>query len=153
MEKLDDLTFNTMLNILQSGIWLLNDLETYLRPLNMSQARLSIMLTIQNSENGDINPNTIAKITGKSKAGITRTIIKLSEDGLISILPDNIDGRSKKLSLTAKGNEYLKKIIPEYNIRLIEMSSRFTNEDKKMLNILLSKINFLDNEKQLWNLS
>lgn len=152
MEKLDDLTFNTMLNILQSGIWLLNDLETYLRPLNMSQARLSIMLTIQNSENGDINPNTIAKITGKSKAGITRTIIKLSEDRLISIFPDNLDGRSKRLILTSKGKEYLNKIIPEYNKRLIEMSSRFSSEDKKMLNILLSKINFLDNEKQLWSL-
>ncbi len=153
MKKLDDLTFNTMLNVLQSGIWLLNDLETYLRPLGMSQARLTILLTIQNSEDGLVNPNTIAQITGKSKAGITRIMQKLSEDKLIVISKDNVDGRSKKLSLTKKALEYLDKIIPEYNERLLEMSSNFSSEDKKALNSLLNKINFLDAKKKLWSLA
>ena len=91
-----------MLNLLKSGIWLLNDLETYLRPLNMSQARLSILLYIENSAEGIISPKDLAKLTGKSKPGITRMMDKLFENGFISIKQDDVDGRKKKLCLTKK---------------------------------------------------
>lgn len=151
MKRLDDLTFNTMLNVLQSGIWLLNDFETYLRPFNMSQARFAILLTLQHSETGEINPNEMAKITGKSKAGIARIIQKLSEDNLIVTSKDSCDGRGKKISLTSKGSALLKDIIPDYNQRISDMGSNLSPDEKKTLNNLLNKINFLDKEKKLWS--
>ena len=150
MKKIDDLTFYTMLNVLQSGIWLLNDLETYLRPLNMSQARLSILLSIDNSTDGMISPKELAKTTGKSKPGITRIIDKLSEDGFISIEHSDVDGRRKKLCLTENGRELLGKIVPEYNLRIIKMSSNLSKEEKQILNKLLGKINFIEKDRTLW---
>ncbi|MBI9097552.1 MAG: MarR family transcriptional regulator [Spirochaetaceae bacterium] len=143
MEKLDDLTFNTMLSVLQSGMWLLNDLETYLRPLDMSQARLSILLAITESSDGIISPKDIARITGKSRPAITRTIDSLSERGLLSINRDFEDGRRKKLTLTVKGQELLNTLIPTYNQQILAMCSRFTEEEKLLLGKLLGKINFL----------
>ena len=142
-----------MLNLLKSGIWLLNDLETYLRPLNMSQARLSILLYIENSAEGIINPKDLAKLTGKSKPGITRMMDKLFENGFISIKQDDVDGRKKKLCLTKKGKQLMGKIIPEYNLRIMEMSLNLTNEEKQTLNKLLGKINFLEKDKTLWQSS
>ena len=153
MKKIDELTFYTMLNVLQSGIWLLNDLETYLRPLNMSQARLSVLLSIDNSSDGIISPKELAKITGKSRPGITRIIDKLSGDGFISMKHNHVDGRSKQLCLTKKGKGLLSKIIPEYNVRIMNMSSKLTNEEKRILNTLLGKINFLENDRTLWRSS
>ena len=143
MGKLDDLTFNTMLSVLQSGMWLLNDLETYLRPLDMSQARLSILLAITETSDGIISPKDIARITGKSRPAITRTIDSLSERGLLSINRDFEDGRRKKLTLTVKGQELLNTLIPTYNQRILAMCSRFTEEEKLLLGKLLGKINFL----------
>ena len=149
MNNIDDLTFNTMFSVLQSGMWLLNDLEAYLRPLDLSQAKLSILLAIKESPDGIISPNEIARITGKSRPAITRTIEKLSEIGIVSISLDTSDGRRKILSLTQSGQNLLDKIIPEYNNRLFEMSSGFTQNEKQQLIQLLKKINFLDKEKQL----
>lgn len=146
---IDDLTFNAMYSVLQSGMWLLNDLETFLRPYDLSQARLSILLAIQESEEGNINPNVIAGITGKSRPAITRTIEKLSKDGLIAVEQDLADGRGKKLRLTAASEELLEEIVPEYNKRICEMSSSFSESDKEQLISLLKKINFLDKEKVL----
>ena len=149
MNEIDDLTFNTMYSVLQSGMWLLNDLESYLRPLNLSQAKLSILLAIKESADGIISPNEIAQITGKSRPAITRAIEKLSETGIVSISIDNSDGRRKRLSLTESGQKLLDKIIPEYNKRLIEMSSEFNQDEKVQIIHLLRKIKFLHKEKQL----
>ena len=45
------------------------------------------------------------------------------------------------------------KIIPEYNLRIMEMSLNLTNEEKQTLNKLLGKINFLEKDKTLWQSS
>ncbi len=147
--NIDDLTFSTMYNIMQSGMWLLNDLEHYLRPFNMSHARLTVLLMLKESNRREIRPKDIAKITGKSKPAITRMVEKLLHDGLISIDQDELDGRVKKLSLTSEGNSLLKRIIPEYNKRIIKMSSSLSNNDKLQINTLLKKVNYLDDERTL----
>ncbi len=144
MNKMDDLTFNAMLSVLQSGMWLLNDLEDYLRPLKMSQARLSILLAVTGSIDGVISPKDIAAITGKSRPAITRTIEKLSEQGFLLNNRDFHDGRRKKLVLTKKGQNLLNKIIPEYNSRILKISAGLTEKDKQMLIELLGKIRFTD---------
>ena len=148
-DKIDDMTFTAMYSVLQSGMWLLNDLETYLRPLKMSQAKLSILLAITASKEGIVSPHEIARITGKSRPGITRIIEKLSEEGFIAINRDYQDGRRKKLSLTVEGEDLLNRIIPEYNLRIINMSSKLTEQEKSQLIKILGKINFLDKEKRI----
>lgn len=149
MRKIDDLTFTAMYSVLQSGMWLLNDFESYLRPLDLSQARFTILLAINESVDGIISPNEIARITGKSRPAITRMIEKLSGNNLLSINKNFHDGRRKKLALTEKGQTLLNQIIPEYNRRVLAMSSGFTDEEKHQLIKLLGKINFLDKEKRI----
>ncbi len=115
----------------------------------MSQARLTVLLMLENSKDPMINPKDIARITGKSRPAVTRMIEKLSQDGLLSIHQDTFDGRSKMLRLTEVGKNVLQKIIPKYNARVIRMSSSLTDVEKQQINILLRKINFIDSKKVL----
>ncbi len=59
--KLDDLTFFSMLSLLQGGMWLLNDLENYMKPFGLSQGRLSILLAITESQGGIVSPGDLAR--------------------------------------------------------------------------------------------
>ncbi len=140
VEKIDDLTFAALFQVLQSGMGLLNDLESYLRPLGMSQARLSLLLAITETEEGFVSPHEIAAITGKSRPGITRMIDKLEEDGLISVNRNYLDRRRKQLALTGRGEALLNRIVPEYNERLLALSAPFTDSEKRELIRLLGKI-------------
>ncbi len=147
--KLDDLTFSAMYNIMQSGMWILNDLESYLRPLGMSQARLTVLLMLQEETGKVLKAKDIARTTGKSKPAITRMIEKLSEEGLVLVEGDDTDGRAKRLMLSEEGARLLEKIIPEYNERVRIMSAKFSTGDKLQLNRLLKQISFFDEEKVL----
>jgi len=147
--KIDDLTFYSVYGVLQSGMWLLNDLEAYLKPHDMSQGRLAIMLAILQSSDGVINPKYIAEITGKSRPTITRMVEKLELDGLISSMPDVCDARSKCIRLTRRGELLLDKVIPEYNKRIHEMSAALDSKDKKQLLAILQRLNFPGTDKKL----
>jgi DNA-binding MarR family transcriptional regulator len=145
--KLDDLTFFSMLSLLQGGMWLLNDLEIYLKPFGLSQGRFSILLAITESQKEIISPGDLARRTGKSRPTVTRMIERLDKDGLITIHSDKDDRRSKMLSLTDKATKLLEKVIPVYNERIRLMSAALNDGDKRRLMTLISKIDFLDADR------
>jgi DNA-binding MarR family transcriptional regulator len=145
--KLDDLTFFSMLSLLQGGMWLLNDLEIYLKPFGLSQGRLSILLAITESQTEIISPGDLARRTAKSRPTVTRMIERLDKDGLITIHSDKDDRRSKILSLTDKATKLLEKVIPVYNERIRLMSAALNDGDKRRLITLISKIDFLDADR------
>ncbi len=147
--KLDNLTFNTMYGVLQSGMWLLNDIEQFLAPMKMSQGRLTILLNLTSNSNGEINPMEIAKITGKSRPTITKMIERLVADGHIKSKPSRKDSRKKVLRITESGKDLLTQIVPGYNRRLRNMSEELTSQDKRDLLRILGKISFLDPEKKI----
>ncbi len=145
--KLDDLTFFPMLSLLQGGMWLLNDLENYMKPFGLSQGRLSILLAITESQGGIVSPGDLARQTGKSRPTVTRMIERLDEDGLITIHSDKDDRRSKMLSLSDKATKLLEKVIPVYNERIRLMSAGLNDGDKRQLMTLISRIDFLDADR------
>ncbi len=145
--ELDDLTFFSMLSLLQGGMWLLNDLENYLKPFGLSQGRLSILLEITESQGGIVSPGDLARQTGKSRPTVTRMIERLDKDGLITVHSDNDDRRSKILSLTDKATNLLEEVIPVYNERIRLMSVALNDGDKRQLMALISKIDFFDKDR------
>lgn len=146
---LDKLTFGAMYGVLQSGMWLLNDLEKFLAPMKMSQGRLAILLNISESDEGLVSPMEIARITGKSRPTITKMIERLEKDGLIHSRPSPGDRRMKKLQITEAGTLLLDEIVPGYNRRLRDMSAGLTDDDKVSLLDILGRINFLDPGKRI----
>jgi len=147
--KLDDLTFSSLLSVLQGGMWLLNDIESFLRNYDLSHGRFSILLAIMESSDESNLSKNIAHRLGKSKVTISKMIKKLEEDLLIECINDPLDGRAKKINLSKKGDDLLSVLIPIYNNRIIEMTKNLTSEDKEQLMNIISKIDFLDKSKKI----
>jgi DNA-binding MarR family transcriptional regulator len=147
--KLDDLTFYSVYSVLQTGMWLLNDLESYLKPFGLSQGRLAILLSILESKEGHINPKYIAEITGRSRPTIARMIEKLELKGLIEVKAVIEDARQKQVRLSSKGQALLEQIIPEYNKRIQQIVVELDKQDKQELLSLLVKLKFPGTEKSL----
>jgi DNA-binding MarR family transcriptional regulator len=146
---LDNLTFYSILGVLQSGMWLLNDIEEFLKQYNISHGRFSILLIILEKKEQPLQAKEVAQKLGKSRPTITNMINKLHKDGFITITHDKRDGRAKILSLTGKAVDFLNLCIPEYNKRIVAMSIDLSNEEKSQLMNILAKINFLDNTKKI----
>ncbi|MCP4176153.1 MAG: hypothetical protein GY756_00125 [bacterium] len=146
---LDNLTFYSMLSILQGGLWLQNDIEKFLKDYGISHGRFSILISILESSDKSMLPIEMARKLGKSKPTISKMIQKLEDDKYLITRIDINDGRTKRLVLTKKANDLLDNVIPLYNKRLAEMSSGLTDTDKSRLMEIMAKINFLDSSKQI----
>lgn len=149
VSKLDNLTFYSMLSILQGGMWLLNDLEKYLKPFGLSQGRFSILLSVAEARGESMNPDSLALITGKSRPTVSSMMERLRLDELISIWIDPEDKRRRILEVTLKATKLLEEIIPEYNERIRRMSSNLSDDEKKQLMNIISRVNFLDPLKKI----
>ncbi|MCP4164188.1 MAG: hypothetical protein GY760_29355 [Deltaproteobacteria bacterium] len=149
VKLLDNLTFYSMLSILQGGLWLQNDIEKFLKDYGISHGRFSILISILESSDKSMLPIEMARILGKSKPTISKMIQKLEDDKYLITRVDINDGRTKRLVLTKKANDLLDIVIPLYNKRLAEMSSGLTDRDKSQLMEIMAKINFLDSSKQI----
>lgn len=146
---LDDVTFYSILGVLQGGMWLLNDIEEFLKQYNISHGRFSILLIILEAKDHPIQAKEIAQRLGKSKPTIKKMIDKLYQDNYITITQDKRDSRAKLLALTGKAVGFLNISIPEYNKRLTLMGAELSHDEKKQLMTLLAKINFLDPSKKI----
>lgn len=143
-KPIDDLTFQSMYAVLQGGMKLLNDLESFLSPYGLSQGRFAILLVMIESQGKEISPSYLAEVSGKSRPTVTKMVEKLLKEGLVLKKKGAADGRSKTLALTVKGEDLLNKIIPLYNKRILHMSAPLSEDDKKQLISLISKIAFLE---------
>jgi DNA-binding MarR family transcriptional regulator len=147
--RIDDLTFYSMLAVLQGGMWLLNDIEEFLKAYGISHGRFSILLALMQSNDAAMISREIAMMLGKSKPTVARMLTRLASDGLIRLDSDRTDGRKKRIGLTQKANALLGRIVPEYNKRIAAMSKGLTVGDKRSLMRNIAKIDFLDPSKAI----
>jgi DNA-binding MarR family transcriptional regulator len=145
----DDLNFYSMLGVLQSGMWLQSDIESYLGNYRLSHGRFSILLSLTDAEHNGLIGNELATQLGVAKPTIARMVQKLIDEDYLTVSSEADDSRAKKYSLTRKAKDLLQRIIPGYLLRLRVMSAGLTDSDKQELINILSKINFLDPRKMI----
>jgi len=145
----DEITFYSLLAVLQSGMWLLSDIERYLSRYKLSHGRFSILLSLVESAHSTLAGVELATILGVSKPTITRMIGRLVGDGYLTCSADESDLRRKKYLLTKKATTLLEKIVPGYLRRLGVISGTLTEIDKHRLVEILSRLNFLDPRKTI----
>jgi len=148
-DRLDDLSFYSLLGVLQSGMWLQADLEKFLSKFGLSHGRFSILLAIESATEGDLIGNDLALRLGVSKPTIAKMTTRLLQDGLLRCDMDGKDGRKRHYHLTEKAKEILDRVIPLYVQRLRAMTALLDSGEKSELLVTLSKIDFLDARKVL----
>jgi len=130
-------------------MWLLNDIEDFLKPGGISHDRLSILLALQQSADEVLISREIAAMLGKSTPTVARMLERLANDGLIRVHGDSADGRKKRIALTGKATVLLGRIVPAYNRRIAKLCRGLTAADKGNLMRIIAKIDFLDPRKAI----
>lgn len=136
----DNFTFDCLVPVLEKGMAMQNDIEEYLRPFNISHGRFSIILTLY-GHNRSMKPGELAEVLKRKRPTITGMLKKLVKEEYISEVVSPEDGRSKEVQLNSKALDLLTKIIPEYNLRIVEMGKNLTDDEKVLLKKLVNKIN------------
>ena len=142
--RVDDLTFYALLSVLQGGMWLLNDIEDFLKPYGISHGRFSILLALLQSADAALISREIAVLLGKSKPTVARMLERLASDGLIRRHGDSADGRKQRITLTGEATALLGRIVPAYNRRIARMCRGLTAADKRNLMRIIARVDFLD---------
>lgn len=90
-------------------------LEAFFATHSLSQLRFLVLIVIDREPDRDaLSVTEIVNRLDISKPVMTRTLAKLSQDGLVSMKAAASDARSKKVSLTELGKRKLTDILPDY---------------------------------------
>jgi DNA-binding MarR family transcriptional regulator len=89
---------------------------------------------------GPLEPKSAARLTGMSRAAVSNLMKPLVADGLLDRVPDERDGRSVQLSLTDAGHEEMVSVFREHNEREFGWTGALTEEEQRILVLLLGKL-------------
>lgn len=94
---------------------LIRELESYFTTHDLSQLRfLTLILIDREPERSSLAASEIAERLDVSRPVVTRTLQNLEQAGLISVLKNENDARSKEIFLTKLGQGKLDEVLPGY---------------------------------------
>ena len=82
------------LNILHTGTWSLKGRRLFLRGMDLNQARLIVLVLLDNSENGSMRSSELAEHASVSRATITGLLDTLEKAGFVERTDDVRDRRA-----------------------------------------------------------
>ncbi|WP_244422363.1 MarR family winged helix-turn-helix transcriptional regulator [Bradyrhizobium sp. ORS 285] len=106
--------------IRQAQLWVFEDFNATLAPLDIRPAQYSILVVVR--DNPGLSQMALSEVLGISRSGIIPPLDELQERGLLERLPSS-DRRTNALHLTAVGTELLARadrLVQEHEQRLID---------------------------------
>jgi len=110
-----------------------------LRPFDLNYVSFSTLMMLFGSHDNAVNPSKLCDVTGESRTNMTRIVDDLVARGYIKRHPSTDDRRRVVLTLTAKGEGLVRKILPPLWEEQIKIYQRFATDEKKSLEDLLKK--------------
>jgi MarR family transcriptional repressor of emrRAB len=83
-----------------------------LRPYGLSYAEYNVLMMIDASPDGTLNPSQLSDAAGEKSANVTRLTSQLVDKGLIQRMPSAEDRRMLLLRLTDAGERLIEALIP-----------------------------------------
>jgi DNA-binding MarR family transcriptional regulator len=115
------------------------DLEASVhRPRGRSWAAFRLLFVIWLA--GPLEPSNAARLTGSSRAAVSNLTKTLVADGLLQRVPGEQDGRYVVLSLTPGGEAEMVETFRVHNEREFDWVGALTDEEQKILVLLLDKL-------------
>jgi len=103
------------LRMMRTGSLLIRELEAYFAQHDLSQLRFLTMILIDREPGrDDLRASEIADRLDVSRPVVTRTLQGLEKAGLVTLSDDPDDARSRKVALTAAGQDKLSEVLPGY---------------------------------------
>lgn len=117
--------------------------QDYLEPLGLSEGKFYVLCDLFSEEllgHDDPSPSEIAEHLGVTRATITGLLDGLERDGYLERRGDSQDRRALSIHLTEKARAFIDRFIPEQVERMKQIMSVFSEEEKRTLIALLSRI-------------
>lgn len=93
-----------------------------LRPLGLTNGQFSLMMSLNRSDPPTMT--TVAALLAMDRTTVTAALKPLERRGLVRMTPDQLDRRSRRLSLTAQGKALLAAAMPVWEKTHRDVESR-----------------------------
>ena len=130
----------TFLQLLRTGDELLALDEQVLSSFGTRHGRFNLLMMLKHCALGKATPASLAEKTGVTRATISGLLDGLEKQGLVERCPDPENRRSIQVKLTARGQEFLEKIRPDYCRWFTSVVETLDEDERRQLLMLLEKI-------------
>ena len=110
------------------------------RRFGISRGKFGVLLVLYHRRKA-LAPSDLARLTGMTRASISKMLIQLKAEALIQETIANEDGRQRRVELTEEGRQEIRKMLPLHYQRVYRLMSRLSDEEKRTLIDILKKLN------------
>jgi len=141
--EMDPSACEVFINLLRTGDEVFRLMHAHYHGHSISQGRFVVLIMLFDELAGCSSAHTPAELAeqaGVTRATMTGLIDTLERDGLVHREPDLADRRRLSVSLTKKGDTFIKALLPVHFRRITELMSPLNENERKTLVRLLNKI-------------
>jgi DNA-binding MarR family transcriptional regulator len=138
--SLDPTALEAFLHLLRTGDTVFEAKNEFLARHGVSQGRFTVMMLLNRCGDADSTPAELADAAGVTRATMTGLIDTLEKDGFVQREIDRDDRRAVRVSLTRKGRDFMKSILPDYFRRVSAIIHPLSEPERKQLVRLLQKL-------------
>ncbi|MBX3039376.1 MAG: MarR family transcriptional regulator [Bdellovibrionaceae bacterium] len=135
----DPLSLYTHMWLRLLGTTLEDSVETFLRRLDMSSGRFLLLMFLELRSQG-MKPSEIAANLSVTQATVTGLIDGLEQTGFVQRREHEKDRRACVVTLTDKGQTFIRENRPQFTKKLSEIYSPLATEERQQLITLLEKL-------------
>ena len=127
--------------LVKYNAWLMQELlNKGLEDFGLTASAYIAMTMINSSTDHTANPSDLSLCTGETRANMTRICDDLVAQGLLQRVTSSVDRRRIDLSLTEKGLDLLKDIVPKIREKNRKIFSVFSDDEREALEKSLLKL-------------
>ena len=130
----------TCLRMLRLHTDVLAAFEAHFTRHGLSRGRFFVMMLLFRDPKKGLRPAELAEKAGVTRATMTGLLDGLERACLIRRDPNTKDRRTLSVRLTAKGKQYMHRMLPEHFRRISGLMSSLSIKEKESLLLLLGKV-------------
>jgi DNA-binding MarR family transcriptional regulator len=100
------------------------------RPFDLTNQQFSLLMSLNRPEPPTMGP--VADLLAIDRTTLTAALKPLERRGLVKVLPNPKDGRSRVLKLTPKGKQLLEKAMPVWESAHADLDERLKGESEAL---------------------
>jgi DNA-binding MarR family transcriptional regulator len=106
------------------------------RPFDLTNQQFSLLMSLNRPEPPAMGP--VAELLAIDRTTLTAALKPLERRGLVRVLPNPEDGRSRVLKLTAKGKKLLEEAMPVWESTHAELDEKLAGEAESLRKALMA---------------
>ena len=130
-----------MLNIFVTADLLGKEADRVLQPFGLTEAQFDILMLLDHqTPDGSADQSTLGRMLVVNRSNVTGLIDRMERDGLVKRAGDPADRRVKRVRMTPKGLNLLKKAEQAYVARTREVVSALSTAEQESLCRMLETV-------------